>query len=431
MATTTNSCQYYATAQIDDTMANLDRASFPTDQLLDFLPDLGQDWVYNPSEWNSTFSADCAYTDLTPINLTATGNFTYDNLGQTEIFNELPGLWDIFSAKYTTDWSSLDWDLAGQTNDTEMLWKEVVLFIAATIQPDNVMNLTTSMNLAIAAIHIQGAPEGNFTDDRSGSFAPGVIPKSWYKKVECEIRPTAAHPVVHKTYDEEFYWRAFPDSFAAADPSCFTTQMAANYLLTAIRPSTSGDEFQVKIPSGEDMFRFYQAYLITKDTYYPHPTVRLVSVMYPTVDISAIFVTFMSLLILIISFGATRYLVFLVRNTGRLTRMPQTKLDWLVQSIQEADGLYREGNLARNGGGIDASVEDLGYPLVTAAARFENATYCAIPEENVRSATSNMFGKVRGTNSHTPAVETRPQSESSEASGFKLGLLPFETRLLA
>ena len=71
-ATTTNSCQYYATAAIDETMAKLNKASFPTDQLLDFLPDSNHDWVYVPSEWNSTFSASRVYTNSRPINLTAT-----------------------------------------------------------------------------------------------------------------------------------------------------------------------------------------------------------------------------------------------------------------------------------------------------------------------------------------------------------------------
>lgn len=411
MATTINSCQYWASAAIDNTIAKLDKASFPTNQLLDFLPDSDQDWVYDPSEWNSTFSSSCVYTDSTPINLTATGNFTYDNLGQTEIFNELPGLWDIFSPKFTTSWFSLDWDLAGQTNDTEMLWKEAVLFLAATIQPDGAMNLTTSMNLAIAVVHLQDAPEANFTDNRSGSFAPGVIPKSSYKKVECEIRPTAAHPVVHKTY-EDFYWRAYPDVFVDADPSCFTTQLASNYLLTAIRPSPSGDGYVVNTPSGEDMFRFYQAYLITKDTYYPHPTVRTTSLQRPTVEISAIFVTFMSLLIMIIGFGTAKYALFPLWKSGRYMVVPQTKLEWLLQSIQEA-----------------TYFEDSGCPRLKAVTQFEDATYRAVPEGVIRSDTSSMFGKVHGLSSYAPAVQTRPESESSDLSGLKLGLLPFETSL--
>ncbi len=412
LATTTNACQYYATAAIDDTMAKLDKASFPTDELLDFLPDSDQDWVYVPSEWNSTFSANCAYTDSTPINLTATGKFTYDNLGQTEIFNEIPRLWDIFSPKFTTDWFSLDWDLAGQTNDTEMLWKEAVLFLAATIQPDGEMNLTTSMSLAIAVVHLQDAPEANFTDDRSGSFAPGVIPKSSYKKVECEIRPTAAHPVVHKTY-EDFYWRAFPDVFVEADPSCFTTQLASNYLLTAIRPSVSGEGYQVNTPSAEDMFRFYQAYLITKDTYYANPTTRTISIQRPTVDISAIFVAFMSLLILIISIGTFKYVFFLLQNSGRLRMVPQTKLGWLMQSIQEA-----------------AYFENLGSPRLTADARFTNTTYSVVPEGSVASASSGIIGKVHGMSSDASAVQTRTETDASKAAEFKLGFFPFETRLV-
>jgi hypothetical protein len=223
--------------------------------------------------------------------------------------------------------------------------------------------------------------------------------------------------------------------FVEADPSCFTTQLASNYLLTAIRPSVSGNGFEVNTPSGEDMFRFYQAYLITKDTYYPYPAIRTISVQRPTVDISAIFVTFMSLLILIISFGTVKYVLFLLRNSGRLMMVPQTKLEWLLQSIQEADGLYGDRKFTPHGPtsypGADPypDPEDSGSPHLTAVARFENATYSAVPEGAVRSAGSKVFGKVHGMSSHAPAVQTRPESDSSEASGFKLGLLPFETRL--
>src|SRR4051794_27768806 len=83
----------------NETQMSLDRAGFPNDQLLDWLPDPSIRWKYVPSEWNSTWSAECHYTALTPIELTATGNHTEVN-GSISLFQEIPGLDDIFPPRF-------------------------------------------------------------------------------------------------------------------------------------------------------------------------------------------------------------------------------------------------------------------------------------------------------------------------------------------
>jgi len=67
------------------TQVSLERAGFPYNQLLDFLPDTSTHWVYRPEEWNSPWSMNCRYTKSTPISLKTTGDCDY-------LYAEVPGL---------------------------------------------------------------------------------------------------------------------------------------------------------------------------------------------------------------------------------------------------------------------------------------------------------------------------------------------------
>ena len=66
----------FDTATIKKTYDRLRDADFPTNQLLDFLPDPSIPWVYKLEEWNSTWAADCIFIPETKITLNATGNYS-------------------------------------------------------------------------------------------------------------------------------------------------------------------------------------------------------------------------------------------------------------------------------------------------------------------------------------------------------------------
>lgn len=55
------------------TIASLDSAGFPTDQLLGYLPfDPLWSWVYQTEEWSSTWGSTCLFIEETPLNLRRT-----------------------------------------------------------------------------------------------------------------------------------------------------------------------------------------------------------------------------------------------------------------------------------------------------------------------------------------------------------------------
>ena len=66
----------YAVVEWNHIQSSLDVAGFPYDQLLDVLPDTSTPWIYDKSEWNSTWSMNCQSTPFTPITLYDTGNCT-------------------------------------------------------------------------------------------------------------------------------------------------------------------------------------------------------------------------------------------------------------------------------------------------------------------------------------------------------------------
>jgi hypothetical protein len=83
----------YANVEWDQIEMSLNRAGFPTNQLLDFLPDTSTHWVYRPEEWNSTWSLTCQPTQSTSVSVVDTGNCTY-------LFAEMPGLQDVMPEAY-------------------------------------------------------------------------------------------------------------------------------------------------------------------------------------------------------------------------------------------------------------------------------------------------------------------------------------------
>jgi len=70
----------------NNTIDRFIKAELPLNQVVDWLPDNRADWSYQPEEWNSSWSAECEYTDKTDIKLSASGLSTGD------VYVDVPGV---------------------------------------------------------------------------------------------------------------------------------------------------------------------------------------------------------------------------------------------------------------------------------------------------------------------------------------------------
>jgi hypothetical protein len=103
-------------------------------------------------------------------------------------------------------------------------------------------------------------------------------------------------------------------------------------------------------PSGQDLFRFYQAYLATKDIQDYEHAERIISVAVPTVELSvpvlAVFLLYLALI------GLAAFWFVIVRRLPPRADVPRTKVEWMAQgmresSAREVDAKYLSDNWGR------------------------------------------------------------------------------------
>jgi hypothetical protein len=314
----------------NETQMSLDRAGFPNDQLLDWLPDPSVRWKYVPSEWNSTWSAECNYTALTPIELTATGNHTEVN-GSISLFQEIPGLYGVFPQRFRVRHAI--WYQYGGFYTSSDQWKDTLGFMVSTLYPIAAEasgdEAVTRMSVSIAVFHLHDAP-GADLNSIAGGFGAGKIPQSTYARTDCELKRP-------KKVAQDVY-SAYPDTYSPGwVPEAFLT----NYNARFVRESISDEP--IFIPSPEELFRFYQVYMITKDTQHGLPVTRTMSVQLPTIELSTIFLAVVLLITTIIVATLSRYFLFILRHHTDFKLTPESKLDWLLRSIRESAGTFGSG----------------------------------------------------------------------------------------
>jgi len=97
-------------------------------------------------------------------------------------------------------------------------------------------------------------------------------------------------------------------------------------------------------PTAQQMLRNWQAYLSVKDSQYPHPVQRKLTVSRPVVQIrlSVLVTTIGAFLFVLLASAASRWLEPLDQQGKRLN-LPGSQLDWIVQAAREH---FREADLA-------------------------------------------------------------------------------------
>jgi hypothetical protein len=327
MASRQHNGMSYANVEWNLTHSRLDEAGFPRDRLLDFLPSNTVKWMYREDEWNSSWSFDCHLTPQTSIDLYVTDNCTgwpYEipNINQVISYEE----WTpVVNGSRESSRSGGWWTSSGGFYNTRTTIKDELLFIYALKGGDHTDSGDTfrSMNISLASVHMHNLGRSQNSTDNC-IFSKGPVESSSYTKIDCHLQQYG--PV------EDPWTVAFPDVYYPGNvPEALTEYYQARFT----QQSTSDSHITVITP--EEMVRFYQAYTIVKDVQYPQPVSRMMSVDRPVVLISTAFLTFAILVAFLIFLGLLNYGIFSLRHVTLTATIPQSKLDWMLQSIEAED----------------------------------------------------------------------------------------------
>lgn len=297
----------------NETSFSLDNANFPYNQLLDYLPDPSVNWIYDPREWNSSWTLECSNTELTHLTLKDAGNCT-------SMFDEIPGLAAVISLeKYDRDNISSWW--TGYYEDG--INKDILLGIGAARESsvDEDTGIVKEMAIDLAAVHMHNVSIQTDSDSFC-DFGEGPIESATFTKIECRVQRINQDPKQLNI--------AFPDG---ATPWLAGRALVQNYQAQFIRESIRGDNVTVITP--QDLTRFYQVWVATKDTQNGFPVSRQLSVRLPIVQLSTVFLALAILTFLLIIFGIGTYIFAALRHRKVFEETPQSKLEWMLKVIRE------------------------------------------------------------------------------------------------
>lgn len=181
-----------AVVKWNTTIERFNSAGLPLDQLVDFLPDNTVDWKYTESEWNSSWSASCQWTERTAIELYAMGNASATG----RIWDEIQGLDAVFPSEVFGRGYARSYVAPGPFRGD--LFPDKMLFVLAQTHPNVSYNATTEdysnflpFHLTVAAFHLKNTP-ANFTSDGDVTWGTGPIEGSWYTMARCNLERTAS-----------------------------------------------------------------------------------------------------------------------------------------------------------------------------------------------------------------------------------------------
>ena len=241
---------------------------------------------------------------------------------------------------------------------------------------DNATNITYGMTIALASVHLHEHPR-QMNDSSSCSFGTGNVTSASYTRIECDLRRLVHDPNVINI--------AFPDT---GDYTGYVAR-GLNDFHRARLPQESISNSTITVPTPQDLVRFYQAYTISKDTLFREPVPRTLSVRVQIVQLSVVFLVVTVLLAILVLFGILTYGFSMLRYSGTLGEMPQSTLDWILQSIQArypqqlGDRIPSDKAFWRysvTSGTTDASIY-ASSKRTWKRAEFENARYGAVQSQ--------------------------------------------------
>lgn len=245
LATKDFNSRLYANVDWNETYSALEKANFPQDQLLDYMPHTNLTWNFRANEWNNSWTMQCQKTNITPIAVVDSG--VCGNLSV-----ELPATNQFFGYdKYdywATSWNALFYN-------STVMQDGLIMFAGWDWNFDAAHNITWNMTVYIAALHVHVMRKNNDTTSKC-NFGKGPVQSAAYSMIRCDMqRPKGILP------DEKQI--AFPDH---ADYLALPQAYTANYYDRMVTEANTDQNITMLTP--ETLIRFYQTYLITKDYQY-------------------------------------------------------------------------------------------------------------------------------------------------------------------
>jgi hypothetical protein len=331
MATSDHEAMGGALVQWNNTIERLNTAGFPLDQLLDFLPDIRVDWKHDEAQWKSSWAASCQWTDKTPIELNVTLNYT-EGRG---IFTQIPALRTVFPVKVFGSTYSRKVSYGGAYKGTR--WKDILMFFVTQPDPQLVYaNLSETgrqlnylpLDITLSVFHLRNVTLER-DQDNSVVIGTGPVEAASYTMAACDLSrvPERTPERLSEAAERHVAWPWHPNLLSL--PQAFLDF----YRAPALEQSFTAEN--VRVPSAQELFRFYQAFIASKDTQYHQTATRPINVSIPTVEVAvpflAVCLVYGSLLI------AALFWVCAKRLPAGIS-IPRTKVEWMMQGIREAGG---------------------------------------------------------------------------------------------
>lgn len=312
----------------NDTIQSLNRANFPTDQLLDYLPPWSAPWIYKAQEWDPTWRMTCNNTPETILyNVEAYGNYTfYDPVNAFPAYRETynPSWFDSSRYRMQADFNS--WQIVTD----EIPFKEVLFFILFQSDPevnDRMYMNNETLQISLSVLHVRGFKVNNFSDTGQGAVTRwepiGPVQNATFTRTECNI---TRKEVVKDENAIPWIW--------TNDTYSITMSYQQYYMYSLETAASKG--LVVETPTPKDLLRFYQVYMASVNTINSTPTLREVSVWRDMVQLSVALLVAIIVLAVVTIWLGIRYFIFVRRHGSKLEEacIPDGKIEWMVHAAR-------------------------------------------------------------------------------------------------
>lgn len=325
----------------NDTIASLNYAGFPLDQILEYVPSLSTPWVYREAEWDPTWHIDCNHTDEIFLHqLTATGNYSLKD--PTKAYPGFGNTFELFWLNTSNYRREIFYEGWNNFNEKPQV-KQMVYFILIQTDPeidDQLYHNQNPLRFSLTAFHLEDVELRSKSEQLIGSsdqVPVGIAGKASYTRTQCVVsrntqaREESAVPWIWTNETQSIV-------FAMSSFYAYSVQNAGAHKTT------------FKSPSARELLRFYQAYMSSVNTNASPTSTRKISVHQRAVGLSCITLTIILLIFVLNIWNSGRYIIFAcIREKAKIETVyiPDSKIAWMVYAARDSEtGMDIDGGIA-------------------------------------------------------------------------------------